>query len=232
MNIGARLEAIGKLVPQGVSIADIGTDHAYLPSWLAERGVITKAVAGDIVAGPCAAARSTVAMYGLGNKIEVRMGNGLAIVEPGEVDVIIIAGMGAGTMIEILEAEPETARQARQLILQPMAGAPGLRRWAHSNGWCLADEVLVEEGKHLYEIMVLERGEEAEATGLAYEVGPILLTKRHPLLPKQLAKLCGHYRQMLANMQRSIEARQSEKYKSIEKLLQELEGLDDGGHGK
>ena len=65
MNIGARLEAIGRLVPENVSIADIGTDHAYLPAWLAERGRIKKAVAGDICEGPCAAARNTVAMYGL-----------------------------------------------------------------------------------------------------------------------------------------------------------------------
>ena len=100
MNIGARLEAIGRLVPQNVSIADIGTDHAYLATWLAERGVIIKAVAGDITEGPCAAARNTVAMYGMNDKVEVRMGNGLSIIEPGETDVIIIAGMGAGTMIE------------------------------------------------------------------------------------------------------------------------------------
>lgn len=129
MNIGARLEAIGRLVPQNVSIADIGTDHAYLPTWLAERGVIIKAVAGDITEGPCAAARNTVAMYGMNDKVEVRMGNGLSIIEPGETDVIIIAGMGAGTMIEILEASRDTAKEARKLILQPMAGASSLRRW-------------------------------------------------------------------------------------------------------
>ena len=111
MNIGARLEAIGRLVPQNVSIADIGTDHAYLPTWLAERGVIIKAVAGDITEGPCAAARNTVAMYGMNDKVEVRMGNGLSIIEPGETDVIIIAGMGAGTMIEILEASGTLQRK-------------------------------------------------------------------------------------------------------------------------
>ena len=70
---------------------------------LAERGVIIKAVAGDITEGPCAAARNTVAMYGMNDKVEVRMGNGLSIIEPGETDVIIIAGMGAGTMIETLK---------------------------------------------------------------------------------------------------------------------------------
>ena len=89
----------------------------------------------------------------MNDKIEVRMGNGLSIIEPGETDVIIIAGMGAGTMIEILEASLETAQKARKLILQPMAGASSLRRWVNANGWRIDDEVLVEEGRHLYEII-------------------------------------------------------------------------------
>ena len=221
MNIGARLEAIGRLVPQNVSIADIGTDHAYLPTWLAERGVIIKAVAGDITEGPCAAARNTVAMYGMNDKVEVRMGNGLSIIEPGETDVIIIAGMGAGTMIEILEASRDTAKEARKLILQPMAGASSLRRWANANGWRIDDEVLVEEGRHLYEIIVLE-----------CEIGPRLLEQRPPLFKKHFAKVCGQYQKMLLNMCRSAEARQSEKYQEIYTLLQELEGLGDGSYGK
>lgn len=232
MNIGARLEAIGRLVPRNVSIADIGTDHAYLPAWLAERDLIIKAVAGDITEGPCAAARNTVSLYGLNDKIEVRKGNGLAIIKPGEVDVIIIAGMGAGTMIEILEAEMKTAQEARQLILQPMAGAPSLRRWANSNGWQIEDEMLVEEGRHLYEIMVLKRGYEKAASTVAYEIGPRLFEKRPPLFKKHLAKICGQYQKMLLNMQRSAEARQSAKYQEIQAISQELEGLDDGGYGK
>lgn len=232
MNIGARLEAIGRLVPENVSIADIGTDHAYLPAWLAERGRIKKAVAGDICEGPCAAARNTVAMYGLNDKIEVRMGNGLAIIRPGETDVIIIAGMGAGTMIEIIEAGMEAARAASLLILQPMAGAPSLRRWANAHGWYIADEVLVEEGRHLYEIIVLKRGHEAAVSTAAYEIGPRLLEQRPPLFQKHLAKICGQYQKMLLNMQRSAAAKQSGKYQEIQALVQELEGLDDGGYGK
>ena len=216
MNIGARLEAIGRLVPQNVSIADIGTDHAYLPTWLAERGVIIKAVAGDITEGPCAAARNTVAMYGMNDKVEVRMGNGLSIIEPGETDVIIIAGMGAGTMIEILEASRDTAKEARKLILQPMAGASSLRRWANANGWRIDDEVLVE----------------AAFTALECEIGPRLLEQRPPLFKKHFAKVCGQYQKMLLNMCRSAEARQSEKYQEIYTLLQELEGLGDGSYGK
>lgn len=232
MNIGVRLKTIGDYVPSGVSIADIGTDHAYLPAWLAERGIITKAVAGDIAEGPCNAARSTVAMYGLKDKIEVRLGSGLSIVKPGEVDVIVIAGMGASTIIEILEADKQTAQLAKQLILQPMAGAPSLRRWANCNGWRISAEALVEEGKHLYEIMVLERGLEATMADVIYEIGPRLLEQKPPLLKAQFNKLREHYKRLLTNMQRSAEAQQSMKYKEVQKLLLELEALEDGSYGK
>ena len=232
MNIGARLEAIGSLVPRGVSIADIGTDHAYLPAWLAERNLITRAIAGDIAAGPCKTAANTVALYGLAATIEVRRGSGLAIIRPGEVEVIVIAGMGAGTMIEILEADRATALAAQKLILQPMAGAPSLRRWAHANGCRITGEVLVEEGRHLYEIMVLEPGTEAAVSDAAYEVGPRLLEQRPALLPKQIAKLRGHCRQLLENMEHSQAAQAGAKYRELQKLLRELEELDDGRYGQ
>ena len=107
--------------------------------------MIIKAVAGDITEGPCAAARNTVAMYGMNDKVEVRMGNGLSIIEPGETDVIIIAGMGAGTMIEILEASRDTAKEARKLILQPMAGASSLRRWANATAGVLMMKFLLKK---------------------------------------------------------------------------------------
>ena len=93
MNIGARLEAVAKLVPQGCVLADIGTDHAYLPVWLLQKGQIKAAVAADIAAGPCRAAQTNIGMYGLRDKIEVRMGSGLTVLKPGEADGAVIAGM-------------------------------------------------------------------------------------------------------------------------------------------
>ena len=126
MHLDKRLQAVAALVPEGVSLADIGTDHAYLPVWLWEQGRITRAVAGDIAAGPCRAARNTVAMYGAAGAIEVRQGSGLEVLTPGEVECIAICGMGGSTIISILEASMEIAKDAQRLVLQPMAGAAGL----------------------------------------------------------------------------------------------------------
>ena len=104
MRLDKRLQAVASLVPRGSRFADIGTDHAYLPVWLLEQGVIASAVAGDIAAGPCQAARTTVAMHGAADKIAVRQGSGLAVLVPGEVDCIAICGMGVSTVFMLLSA--------------------------------------------------------------------------------------------------------------------------------
>ena len=227
MNIGDRLEAIGKLVPQGCVLADIGTDHAYLPVWLLEQGKIASAIAGDIAEGPCLAAKNTVSMHGMKGKVEVRLGSGLKVLQAGEAHCIAIAGMGASTMIEILEADMSLAVEAKRLVLQPMAGAASLRKWLIQNGWHIVAEDLVADGRHLYEIMAAERGESASFSEAVLEIGPSLIEAKHPLLAKQFARQINNYKKLLANMGKSEQARASEKYIAWEKLVQELEALAD-----
>lgn len=227
MNIGDRLEAIGKLVPQGCILADIGTDHAYLPVWLLEQGKIASAIAGDIAEGPCLAAKNTVSMHGMKGKVEVRLGSGLKVLQAGEADCIAIAGMGASTMIEILEADMPLAVEAKRLVLQPMAGAASLRKWLIQNGWHIVAEDLVADGRHLYEIMAVERGESEAFSDAALEIGPSLIEAKHLLLAKQFARQMNNYKKLLANMGKSEQAKTSEKYIAWEKLVQELEALAD-----
>ena len=227
MNIGDRLEAIGKLVPQGCVLADIGTDHAYLPVWLLEQGKIASAIAGDIAEGPCLAAKNTVSMHGMKGKVEVRLGSGLKVLQAGEADCIAIAGMGASTMIEILEADMSLAVKAKRLVLQPMAGAASLRKWLIQNGWHIVAEDLVADGRHLYEIMAVERGESEAFSDAVLEIGPSLIEAKHPLLAKQFERQINNYKKLLANMGKSEQARASEKYIAWEKLVQELEALED-----
>ena len=227
MNIGDRLEAIGKLVPHSCVLADIGTDHAYLPVWLLEQGKIASAIAGDIAEGPCLAAKNTVSMHGMKGKVEVRLGSGLKVLQAGEAHCIAIAGMGASTMIEILEADMSLAVEAKRLVLQPMAGAASLRKWLIQNGWHIVAEDLVADGRHLYEIMAVERGESEAFSDAVLEIGPSLIEAKHPLLAKQFARQINNYKKLLANMGKSEQARASEKYIAWEKLVQELEALAD-----
>lgn len=225
MHIGTRLETIAALVPQGSKVADIGTDHAYLPVWLMEQGKITEAIAGDIASGPCQAARNTVAMYGLKNKIDVRQGSGLEVLQPGEADCITIAGMGGSTIISILEASMDVAVSAKTLVLQPMAGAAGLRRWLVEHGWRLADEELVDDPPHFYEIICAVRGDDRNYSDAEYLVGPCVLQKRHTLLDKQLARQLQGCRQLLENMGRSECAKESAKYQQELEMEKALEVL-------
>ena len=235
MHLDKRLQAVASLVPQGSRFADIGTDHAYLPVWLLEQGVIASAVAGDIAAGPCQAARTTVAMHGAASSIAVRQGSGLAVLRPGEADCIAICGMGGSTIISILAADMAVAKGAQRLLLQPMAGAAALRRWLVAQGWCITREALVDDEPHFYEIICAERAEKYAARAsdageqcyseVEYLVGPALLRDGHPLLAKHIARQQASLHELLTNMARSERAKASAKYQEAQKLLQALEAL-------
>ena len=235
MHLDKRLQAVASLVPQGSCFADIGTDHAYLPVWLLEQGVIASAVAGDIAAGPCQAAQTTVAMHGAASSIAVRQGSGLAVLSPGEADCIAICGMGGSTIISILAADMAVAKGAQRLLLQPMAGAAALRRWLVAQGWCITREELVDDEPHFYEIICAERAEKYAARAsdageqcyseVEYLVGPALLRDGHPLLAKHIARQQASLQELLTNMARSERAKASAKYQEAQKLLQALEAL-------
>ena len=226
MNIGARLETIAKLVAAGSTVADIGTDHAYLPVYLVTNNIIPKAIAGDIADGPCQAARNTVSMYGCSQQIEVRRGSGLEILEEGEAQTIVIAGMGSSTMIEILEARPKIA-QAAKLILQPMTGAEILREWLPLKGWKITEETLVAENNHLYDIICAEYvGKELPVADRVHRlIGDINISERNPLLAQQFEKHRTAIKKLLGNMSHSAKARESDKFKDLTSLLDELEEL-------
>ena len=110
MKLDARLAAVAAFVPQGSRVADIGTDHGYLAAALVEEGRAPFVIASDLPAGPCEAARRTVREEDLTEKIEVRQGDGLTVLQPGEVDTVCIAGMGGVLMTEILAAAPEVRK--------------------------------------------------------------------------------------------------------------------------
>ncbi len=145
-----RLRCVATCVRRGRVVADIGTDHAHLPVALVSAGICPRAIAGDVVSGPVDAARRTVTEAGLTDKIDVRLGDGLAVLRPEEAQEIVIAGMGGETVAAILEAA-EWIRDARyHLILQPMTRAEDLRRWLLTHGFSIPREHAVREGRRWY----------------------------------------------------------------------------------
>lgn len=225
MKLSKRLATIAALVPPGSRLADIGTDHAYLPVYLVTEGVVPFAVAGEVHQGPFRVAGEALARVGLTDKISLRFGDGLAVLAPGEVDTVVIAGMGGPTIVDILTARPEVTAALTRLVLQPMQAAGVVRRWLAGNGWRLVAETLVEEDGRLYEIIAAEQGGAEEYEPILYDVGPLLWARRHPLLAEHLAALLAQARRVAAEMAASPQAAASAKYREYQDRAARLEEM-------
>ena len=158
LQLQPRLQCIASLVPQGARLADVGTDHGYLPVWLLQHGRIESAIASDINALPLDHARATAAEYGVTACIDFRLCPGLAKIGSEECDTVAIAGMGGETIIAILESAPWTKDGAHTLLLQPMTKAAELRRWLSVNGYTFTDERLVWDKNYLYPVLRVNGG--------------------------------------------------------------------------
>lgn len=157
--LSPRLRMVGDLVPAGARLADVGTDHAYLPAALLLEEKIPWAVAADLRRGPLDRARATVRAYGLTGRVAFRLCDGLTGIRPDEVDAVAVAGMGGETISAILTDSPWTREWDVPLILQPMSSMPELREWLQKNGFYIEAERLAREGDALYTALLVRAGE-------------------------------------------------------------------------
>lgn len=161
-----RLKAAADLIRPGARLADVGTDHAYVPVYLVQNGVCPCAIASDLKKGPLENAEQTVLHYGLAPLITLRRSDGLRRVREDEVDDILIAGMGGILIAEILEAAPWTRSKGKHLVLQPMTHVEILRKHLRENGFAIQTEVIAQEDRRLYCLI------EAQFTGYAPPKSP------------------------------------------------------------
>lgn len=140
-------------------VADIGTDHAYIPVQLALKGSLDKIIATDLNVGPLDAARANIKANGCDDMIECRLGGGLSPLEAGECDTIIIAGMGGELISAILGEGEAVAKSADTLLLQPMNSQDTLRKFLLTNGYMISDEDLEVEGFKVYNLIIARKGE-------------------------------------------------------------------------
>lgn len=191
--ISKRLELVASFVPQGAVLLDVGSDHAYLPIELVERGQIEAAIAGEVVDGPYQSALKNVEAHGLKEKIQVRLANGLAAFEEADqVSVITIAGMGGRLIARILEEGLDKLANVERLILQPNNREDDLRIWLQDNDFQIVAESILEEAGKFYEILVVEAGQmKLSASDLRF--GPFLSKEISPVFvqkwQKEVAKL-------------------------------------------
>ena len=157
--LSPRLRMVGDLLPAGARLADVGTDHAYLPAALLLEEKISWAVAADLRQGPLDRARATVRTYGLTGRVAFRLCDGLTGIRPDEVDAVAVAGMGGETIATILNDAPWTRERDVPLILQPMTSMPDLRAWLRGSGFRIEKERLAREGDALYTALLVRAGE-------------------------------------------------------------------------
>ena len=222
-NLDGRLRAVADFVKQGARIADIGTDHARVPLALLRAGKVTFAVAVDKNRGPYRAALRAAQATSIGERLSIRLGDGLSPLLPAEVDTLILAGMGGTLCIAILEAGKEVLHAARQVILQPMTDIPEVRRWLYMQGWHLEDEALAKADGKLYVVLSAVQGKHPLPNPLQLEIGPCLWERRPPLFMMHVEKIFHAWQKAAQGMAQSTRMRGSEDHQNVLAKLQALQ---------
>ena len=150
--ISDRLLACCAFVNPGDRIADVGCDHGYLSIHLLTNGIASSAIASDLREGPLQSARDNAAKFGVYDKIEFCLSDGVQNI-PRDFDTLVCAGMGAHTMISILESAPWLQDPRYRMILQCQIKTPMLRQYLSEHGWMIKRESVLRDGKFLYTVM-------------------------------------------------------------------------------
>ena len=220
--ISKRLELVASFVPQGAILLDVGSDHAYLPIELVERGQIESAIAGEVVEGPYQSAVKNVEAHDLKEKIQVRLANGLAAFEEtDQVSVITIAGMGGRLIARILEEGLDKLANVERLILQPNNREDDLRIWLQDNGFQIVAESILEEAGKFYEILVVETGQ-MKLSASDVRFGPFLSKEVSPVFVQKWQKETAKLEFALGQIpEKNLEERQVlvDKIQAIKEVL-------------
>jgi tRNA (adenine22-N1)-methyltransferase len=222
--LSKRLETVANYIKEHSVLADIGSDHAYLPCYAVKKGQAKSAIAGEVVEGPFQSAKRQVKSEGLEDLISVRKGSGLEVITAGEADSITIAGMGGPLIASILEQGKEKLSGRERLILQPNISAITIREWLLENGWELkAEEILEEDGK-IYEILVAEKGNiKAPYQDLEKELlfGPFLSSEKSPVFIKKWEGELANWRKILLNLEKAAASEENDQKKlELQKKIQ------------
>ncbi|MCF0149102.1 MAG: SAM-dependent methyltransferase [Clostridium sp.] len=200
MELSKRLNFIINNIDKTSVIADIGTDHGYIPLYATQNGICDKAIAIDINKDPLDKARLNAILEGAGDELEFRLGDGLNPLEKDEVEAVIIAGMGGNLIRDILEESIDKVTSLNYLILVPAQNPEVLREYLYNNDYEIISENLCEEDGIYYELFKV-RKKEGEAMGLDsiyYEVSPKLLMQKHPLMKDYLNSKVDNYKKILS----------------------------------
>ncbi|MGL4989767.1 MAG: tRNA (adenine(22)-N(1))-methyltransferase [Sarcina sp.] len=227
MELSIRLQAIADLVDNCESIADIGTDHGYIPIYLVKKGICKKAIASDINKGPINKAKMNIGFDGLSDKINCYHGAGLKPLKVGEATGIVIAGMGGNLIRDILLSDLNKVKKYEFMILQPTQNPEILREFLYNNEYEIIDENIIFEDKTYYEMFKVKYNKNSEKLNLDnifYEISPVLLRKKHSLINDYISFKIDKNKKVIQNINQDTELAKSKKQELIKKVS-ELENL-------
>ena len=211
MELSRRLQAIADEVSKGSAIADIGTDHGYVPIYLYKKNQITKGIAMDIGKGPIERAQNNIKAYGAADVIETRQSDGVSKLKMGEVDTLIIAGMGGLLICKILERRPDILLTIDRLILQPQRDEEILRHFLHASGFRIIKEQILKEEGHFYVIITAIPGKEQYKHKMEYLFGKLLIDEKNPILKEYISYKLEEYDKILHNLSNQKTPRAEER---------------------
>lgn len=218
-----RMQALTDMVTPGTVITDVGCDHGFVSVYLVQKGISPRVIAMDVRSGPLEHAREHIREYGLEDSIETRLSDGLHSLKTGEAAGMICAGMGGPLMEKILTEGREQARGFKELILQPQSEIPHFRTFLMEEGYLLTDEnIIYEEGKYYFMMKVHWLGEMSDDTvraqvrdswkaddveaGLTRQFGPILFSRKCPLLADYLKWQLAQHEQIAKHLEEKADA--------------------------
>lgn len=227
MQLSKRLQAIADMISPCNVLADVGTDHGYIPIYAVEQHIAKKAIAMDINRGPIERAASHIAGHGLEAYIETRCCDGVAALGAGEADCVVIAGMGGGLMQKILEEGSALLAGVKELILQPQSEIGKFRFYLAEHGYAIVQEDMILEDGKFYPMMKAVHGQMKMDNPLYQEYGMFLLKEKHPVLRLYLEKSMANcqeiQRRLQANGKAESDARMTELKKEMQNITSALE---------
>ncbi len=209
MELSRRLRTVAEAVSPGNRVADIGTDHGYVPIWLIEEGRIPEAIASDVREGPLARAETHIRQKHLEKRIRTRLGSGLDNIAPEEVDTVIMAGMGGSLICRLLEERSIFFQEKKELVLQPQSEWFKVRHILHDHGYRIDREWMLCEDGHYYVIIRGQPGQEAYESEWDYLCGKYLLDRRDPVLVEYLTLTCDKKEKIIRTILEKDSGRQA-----------------------
>ena len=223
MQLSKRLLAVANLAAAGHCLADVGTDHGYIPIYLIEQGKFECALAMDVNEGPLLRAEENRNLHGMEEKIQLRLSDGVQAMKAGEADTVVIAGMGGGLVMKILEEGEAVLGSVKALVLQPQSELFRVREFLEKHAYRIeAEHMILEDGKY-YPMMRVVHGEGETMDPLEKQYGPLLLKEKHPCLWQFLCREEEVYQNIRQNLLRQTGEKAKERLREVEAELQSIQ---------